>query len=234
VDTVVVRDAISPTISFSTSNACISNENSFSATSSDDTSITTWNWDFGDGTGTASGQSVEYQYANTGTFDVGLAIDAENGCSNSASKKIHIYNPPNPSFSYTSGVTCSNSPLDFVNSTAFSGPDSLLSFQWNMNDEMLLDDSAPSYIFKTGGEKYVTLTAYIPGCDNVASELIDITPGPETAFTFSGQLRAGVLHLLQCYHGKRHHWVPMGFWGWLYFHCSFADSPFRISWQLSG
>jgi PKD repeat protein len=186
VDTVVVRDAISPTISFSTSNACISNENSFSANSSDDPSITTWNWDFGDGTGTASGQSVEYQYANAGTFDVGLAIDAENGCSNSASKKIHIYNPPNPSFSYTSGVTCSNSPLDFVNSTAFSGPDSLLSFQWNMNDEMLLDDSAPSYIFKTGGEKNVTLTAYIPGCDNVASELIDITPGPETAFTFQG------------------------------------------------
>jgi PKD repeat protein len=186
VDTVVVRDAISPTISFSTSNACISNENSFSATSSDDPSITTWNWDFGDGTGTASGQSVEYQYANAGTFDVGLAIDAENGCSNSASKKIHIYNPPNPSFSYTSGVTCSNSPLDFVNSTAFNGPDSLLSFQWNMNDEMLLDDSDPSYIFKTGGEKNVTLTANIPGCNNVASELIDITPGPETAFTFQG------------------------------------------------
>jgi PKD repeat protein len=185
-DTVVVRDATAPTISFNTQNACIENQNSFAASSSDDPSITTWNWDFGDGTGTASGQSVEYQYDDTGTFDVCLAIDAENGCSNSASKKIHIYNPPNPSFSYTSGVTCSNSPLDFVNSTAFSGPDSLLSFEWNMNDEMLLDDSDPSYVFKTGGEKNVTLTAYIPGCNNVASELIDITPGPETAFTFQG------------------------------------------------
>jgi PKD repeat protein len=185
-DTIYVKNATAPTISFNTQNACIENQNSFAASSSDDPSITTWNWDFGDGTGTASGQSVEYQYDDTGTFDVCLAIDAENGCSNSASKKIHIYNPPNPSFSYTSGVTCSNSPLDFVNSTAFSGPDSLLSFEWNMNDEMLLDDSDPSYVFKTGGEKNVTLTAYIPGCNNVASELIDITPGPETAFTFQG------------------------------------------------
>ena len=55
--TVVVKNATSPAISFTTVNACIANENTFNASSSDDASITQWNWEFGDGIGIAAGQN---------------------------------------------------------------------------------------------------------------------------------------------------------------------------------
>jgi PKD repeat protein len=185
-DTVVVRDAIAPTTSFSTTNACIANPNTFSASSSDDTSITAWSWDFGDGTGTASGQNVEYQFLDTGNFEVSLSIDAVNGCSNTFRQFLSIYNPPQAAFTYTSGITCSNSPLDFSNNTIFYGPDSVLTYQWKMDNEALLTETNPSYTFATGGDKNIILSASIPGCSSETSDLISITPGPLTSFGFDG------------------------------------------------
>jgi PKD repeat protein len=185
-DTVVVRDASAPTTSFTSSNNCIANPNSFSATSSDDPAINSWSWDFGDGAGTASGQNVEYQFLDTGNFEVSLSIDAVNGCSNTSRQLLSIYNPPQAAFTYTSGITCSNSPLDFSNNTIFYGPDSVLTYQWNMDNEALLTETNPSYTFATGGDKNIILSASIPGCSSETSDLISITPGPLTSFGFDG------------------------------------------------
>jgi PKD repeat protein len=184
--TIVVRDATGPDVSILTNNTCIDNENIFTANSSDNGAITSWNWDFGDGTGMVSGQNVNHQFLNTGNYEVKLSIEAANGCSNTAGKTISIYNPPTPDFSYTSGVTCSNSPLSFTNNTIFDGPDSVLTYTWNMNDEAILETSDPSYIFTSGGEKTITLNAAIPGCTNTQSQIISITPGPLTSFSFAG------------------------------------------------
>jgi PKD repeat protein len=182
-DTVVIRDASSPAITFTTENACLANENLFTASSSDDASITSWSWDFGDGVGTASGQNVGYQFLSTGSYRVRLSIDATNGCSNSSRQLLAIYDPPQPGFDHSSGLMCSNTPLDFTNGTIFSGPDSILSYQWNMDDDDLLYEVSPSYTFTSGGDKNVTLQASIPGCSSVFSQVIDITPGPMTSFS---------------------------------------------------
>ncbi|NJN25009.1 MAG: PKD domain-containing protein [Cyclobacteriaceae bacterium] len=184
-DTVVIRDASAPTTSFNTSNACITTENTFTASSPDEGQITAWNWDFGDGN-TASGQDIAHQFLSTGTYDVQLSIDAANGCSNTTQKSISIHQPPVAGFSYDAGIVCSNSPMDFLNSTFFAGPDSLLSFQWNINDEALLADPDISYTFASGGDKNIALSASIPGCSSNISKTVNITPGPLTAFDFSG------------------------------------------------
>jgi PKD repeat protein len=126
---------------------------------------------------------VGYQFLSTGSYRVRLSIDATNGCSNSSRQLLAIYDPPQPGFDHSSGLMCSNTPLDFTNGTIFSGPDSILSYQWNMDDDDLLYEVSPSYTFTSGGDKNVTLQASIPGCSSVFSQVIDITPGPMTSFS---------------------------------------------------
>lgn len=185
-ETIVVRDATAPTTSFVTENACIDNENVFNASSSDDAGITSWSWDFGDGTAPTSGQNVSHQFLGTGNYEVKLSIEAVNGCSNTAGKTISIYNPPVSDFTYTSGITCSNSPLSFSNNTVFSGPDSVLTYSWNMDGEAILYTKNPAYTFASGGDKTITLSTAIPGCTNTQSQIVSITPGPLTSFSFAG------------------------------------------------
>jgi len=185
-DTIVVRDAAAPTTSFTTTNTCITNQNTFAATSSDDPSVTSWSWDFGDVVGTASGQNVNYQYLDTGSYEVNLSIDAMNGCSNTARKIVSIYNPPQAGFTFPTGILCSNSPVDFINNTTFYGPDSIITYNWNFNEEALISSRDTSYNFSSGGDKTVTLSASIPGCSSETFEIINITPGPLTAFSSEG------------------------------------------------
>ena len=184
--TITVKNQTAPTTSFATENTCIVNENIFTASSSEDANITSWNWDFGDGTGIASGQNVSHQFLDTGNYEVKLSIEASNGCSNTAGKTIAIYKPPEANFSYTSGVTCSNSPLSFTNNTVFLGPDSILTYAWNMNGEAVLNTKNPIYTFDSGGDKTIILSAAIPGCTNAQSQIVRITPGPLTSFSFAG------------------------------------------------
>jgi len=182
-----IDNTSAPTISFtSNDNTCIANENTFTATFSDDPSITSWSWDFGDGNGTAPGQNVNYQFLDTGSYEVSLSIDAENGCSNTARQVVSIYNPPQAGFTFPPGILCSNSPVDFFNNTTFFGPDSIITYNWNFNEEAFLSAKDTSFIFSSGGDKTITLSASIPGCTSEASEIISITPGPLTAFAFDG------------------------------------------------
>lgn len=185
-DTVVVRDATAPTLSISTDNACIDNENRFSGVSSDDASITSWSWDFGDGTGAAAGQNANYQFSQTGNYDIRLSIETADGCSNSVMKTIPIFETPITNFTFPTTSACSNSPVSFTNSTSFQGPDSLLSFSWNLNEEMLIKLRDATHTFTTGGSKDITLTASIPGCTSSVSKPMEIIPGPATSFSFEG------------------------------------------------
>jgi PKD repeat protein len=195
-DTVVVRNASAPTTSFTTGNACISNSNTFTATSSDDASVTSWSWDFGDGSGTATGQNVDYQFLGAGNYEVKLSIDATNGCSNTSKQLFSIYDLPQAGFTYQSGIVCSNSPLVLTNNTTFNGPDSILTFQWNMDGETSFTEINPSYTFSSGGDKNITLSASIPGCSSETAKLISITPGPLTSFTFDGSCEYEVFNFI--------------------------------------
>lgn len=186
IDTLIIKPASAPTLSFSTDNACIDNENTFYGASSDDAAITSWFWDFGDGTGVATGQNANYQFSQTGNYDIRLAIETAEGCSNSITKSIPVFEPPIANFTFPTTSTCSNSPVSLSNSTLFQGPDSLLTYLWNLNEEMSTDMRDAIHTFTSGGSKNITLTASIPGCASSVSKQMDIIPGPATSFSFEG------------------------------------------------
>ena len=183
-DTVNVIDLVAPP-------ALINTEDFFCELSSFDffgdsnEAISDWQWNFGDGS-TAAGQNVTHQYADSGVYDVVLEISADNGCSNFARKKIPIYLPPESSFDYPSGILCSNSPISFSNTTNFTGPDSILSFNWNFDGMETSQEENPTFNFSTGGIKNVSLTTSIPGCADDSIRTVNITEGPNTQFSFTG------------------------------------------------
>ncbi len=179
-----VRNSSSPIISFMTDNICLANTNQFTATSSDDASISAWKWDFGDGNA-GTGQNVNHQYATDGTYEVSLQVDATNQCSNTSKKTIPIFPTPQPDFTYTSGQVCSNNPVDFTNNTQLFGADTLVQYLWNFNGEYTSTATDTSFTFTTGGDKNVSLKASIPGCEATVSKTVNITPGPSTNFTWS-------------------------------------------------
>jgi hypothetical protein len=129
-----------------------------------------------------------------------------NYCLSTIRRKLHL--PIHPE-------SCSNSPLDFSNNTIFYGPDSVLTYQWNMDDEDLLYEVSPSYTFATGGDKNITLSASIPGCSSETSDLISITPGPLTSFGFDGSCEYDQFRVYQLNNRRRHHRLSMGLRGWL-------------------
>ncbi len=185
IKTITITNNASPNPEFTLdSGRCAGTTNHFSVV--DTTSVLSYSWDFGDGTSLAAGQNVSHQYMDTGNYEVQLSIAAANGCANTAIKNISIYNPPQSGFNYDAGVICSNSPMSFTNNTIFAGPDSLLSFQWNFNNEASINQKNPSYTFTTGGDKNITLAASIPGCVSESSKVVNIGDGPIVGFNFFG------------------------------------------------
>ncbi len=55
-----------------------------------------------------------------------------------------------------------------------------------MNNEQHINQVDAAYTFATGGEKSITLTASIPGCESSKTDQLHIIPGPATSFRFEG------------------------------------------------
>jgi gliding motility-associated-like protein len=83
----------------------------------DSSNIASYVWHFGDGQ-TGTGRTVTHNYTSTGSFTPKLIITDLNGCVDSATLNLPIA-VHGPSAAFTSGLSCLNSPVDFIdNSTA--------------------------------------------------------------------------------------------------------------------
>ncbi|MFC2124675.1 PKD domain-containing protein [Bacteroidota bacterium] len=181
---VVVKNQTAPLISFSNDNACIVNSNTFTASSSNDPSITIWNWNFGDGNSDL-GQTVNHQYGGTGEYKVTLIADADNGCQNNTSQLFNIYDPPVANFIVSDTFNCTFNEVQFINKAVYTNPDSLITWNWDFGDGVgTSTELSPLYSYAVGSDYNVTLTASIPGCESDAVQTITIMQGPLAAFTF--------------------------------------------------
>ena len=151
-------------------------------TFSTDEIIDTYSWNFGDNSPTASGQEVTHQYTNPGTYEVTLEVQSENGCGNRLTKEITIYEPPAPGFTAPSGQICTNGAVNFVNTTDTKGADSLITYQWLVDGELVSEEENPAITFAEGGSHTVRLEAGIPGCTEVTEQTVNVQQGPTVGF----------------------------------------------------
>jgi len=184
--TITILNGTAPDISFSTTNQCIANTNTFTTTDNGD--ISSYSWDFNiDGIEDSNEQNPTYQFESIGTQDVKLVVQASNGCFNKITQEIVLYpEPPTPSFEVGSELLCSNAELSFNNLTDESAhTPEIISYLWNFDSESSSTELNPVYTFDSGGTKQISLTMSIPGCESFFSQNVEVNTGPSISFSYT-------------------------------------------------
>ncbi|MEQ9298536.1 MAG: PKD domain-containing protein, partial [Cyclobacteriaceae bacterium] len=180
-DSITVSNVIAPQIDVSIDdNRCIDVANSFSVIG-ETSDIQSYTWNFGDGN-TSSQPDTTYQYQNTGRYEINLFVESTNGCTNSTTQEISIYDPPAASFMEADQSYCVDDAILLTNTSIFSGPDSVVAYSWLTASQSFTATGDTSVIFTEAGEQPIRLTASIPGCESDTLRTININASPEVAF----------------------------------------------------
>ncbi|MEZ4845389.1 MAG: PKD domain-containing protein [Bacteroidia bacterium] len=176
--TAAVESYSNPVSSFSISDMC--KGSSFTATNSS-TSAISYTWNMGDGT-TFSSAAPTYNYANAGTYTVSLAVYSINGCGDTSTNSVVVYDNPVANFQTTN--SCLGSTTNFTNNT--SGGSGTLSYSWNFGDGNTSTQANPTHTYTAAGTYTVSLTATGTGsCAGTVSKTVTIYDNPTAAITVS-------------------------------------------------
>jgi PKD repeat protein len=173
----------SPQIDFSVNGICTAGSSVFTSQSPDN--IQSYNWDFGDASSAATA-SPTHVYSTPGVFTAELEVSGSNGCVNSVSRDVTIYDQPSADFTVPSGLVCTNNEFTFTNTTndVFDGN---LTYQWFVNNVSVAATRDLKFPFSVQGDNEVRLIASIPGCfSDVSHTVANVQSGPTVSFTSSG------------------------------------------------
>ena len=131
-----------------------------------------------------TGETIAYDFPTPGTYEVALEVESTNGCGNRLTKEITIYEPPAPNFTAPAGQICTNGAVGFTNTTDAKGADvdSLITYQWFVDDELVSEEANPDITFANGGDQTVRLEASIPGCTEITEQTVSVLQGPTVNF----------------------------------------------------
>ncbi len=131
---------------------------------------------------TLTGSSGSFSIDTSGTFNVTLLIQTEEGCSSSNTFPLVVH--PKPIVSFSTEKFC---PYDAVEFTPANSQLSTLSSQlWNFDDNTTSSSPNPTHVFGTTGTYNVSLQAQdINGCRDTVVQAVYIQPQPEADFSFT-------------------------------------------------
>ncbi len=169
-----------PIANFSTTNACLNVNASFTDASTVSTgSITSWRWDFGDGN-TSTLQNPTYRYSGAGTYLVTLTVTTNNGCQSSVTKSITVYTLPEANF--VAQPVCQNAAMKFVNASAIGA--GTMTYEWDFAGQGTSTQKDPSFTFTGFGSFNIRLIATSNfGCKDTIVRDVTVNPNPVASFT---------------------------------------------------
>lgn len=168
-----------PSNSFSVSAVCTGTAASFTNNSSISSgSISSYNWSFGDGN-RSSLRSPNHTYTTDGNYTVQLITVSDQGCRDTSSKQLDIYELPDPDFS--ASAVCLGQGVNFTNQSSISSGS--LSYNWDFGDGFSSSQTSPSYTYSSAGTYTVTLTATSSNnCKSSISKNLNVNPLPDADF----------------------------------------------------
>lgn len=144
----------SPTVAFNFTNPCDGHPVQFVNTSSVNSGvISSHDWNFGDNTNSSLVAPTK-QYLNFGSYTVTLIATSSNGCTNSLSKALNVYEGAIANFSFIN--QCLNTAIPFTNSSSLGT--GTFNSGWNFGDTTFSSLNAPTHLYAFPGTKKVTLT----------------------------------------------------------------------------
>ncbi len=141
-----------PIPTFTSNNSCEGNPIRFNGQSS--TAINSWYWNFGDGVYTYA-VSPTHTYDSVGTYYPTLTVSSTNGCSNSITNSVIIYEKPIVDFSSTNN--CFGYPTLLINNSSTT-IGTITQYQWDFGDGSGSNDENPTHVYLSGGLKNISLS----------------------------------------------------------------------------
>ena len=169
----------SPTAQFSLSGnaACDSLTTSFTNTS---ISAIVHAWDFGDGTSSTLATPPPHFYNVVGDYTVTLTVTNANGCDNSISQLVHIYDPPQVQIGTVN--VCVGEVAQFTDLTVTAPGNPVIQWDWDLGDGTTSAIQDPTHLYASAGPYVVTLTATTPYCSGTGTQPIMVEAKPTAAF----------------------------------------------------
>jgi PKD repeat protein len=154
-------------------------DTSFVTNSNGTISSKTWFISIGD---TLNGSSGSFSIDSSGTFNVTLLVQTQEGCSSTTTFPLIVH--PKPIVSFTTQNYCPYEEIELTpqNSTFYI----LNSTFWNFDDNTTSTSPNPSHVFGTTDTYNVSLQAQdINGCRDTVVQVVYIQPAPVADFSFT-------------------------------------------------
>lgn len=180
------RDTIdiypSVTTNFVSANVCLGNNVNFVNQS---VGMAQWEWDFGDNSPIDNSFSTSHLYATADTFDVELVGVTPDGCNDTITRQVFVFDAPVAQF--TTNDVCANVSAAFTNTSLDPQMGTLNAWYWLFSDNTTSSAFSPIHNFPGAGNYNVTLITYSSNlsCADTAYGNINIFPVPDADFTVS-------------------------------------------------
>ncbi len=146
-------------------------------------SLTAFQWSLGNGE-TPDGPLVSTAYNTPGTYDVTLAVQAGNNCSDTVRKPAYVL--PQPTAAFTATGRCQGEAVPFTNQSTVSG-EARLQYRWNFDDGQTSTQAEPAHVYELFGERRPELVTFYDSlgqsCADTAQEVLTIDRRVEAAFS---------------------------------------------------
>ncbi len=166
--------------------ACSGRAVTFNAASQSDYLPLSASWKFGDKTN-GNGTSIAHAYAKKGNYFVTLTSTSPQGCKDSITKNLVVYNPPTANFSINDSVQCLvNNSFQFKSlSKADSGQLSLLN--WNFGNGNKDTGSNPAVVVYNQPKFYFISHKVTDafGCSDSIVKKVEVKNGPTAIFNIN-------------------------------------------------
>jgi len=180
--TVVVHPK--PVADFIFTDECLNDANQFTDQSvvALGASVVQWAWDFDDG-GTSAAQDTAYVFSSSGTYDVTLMVESDNGCRDTVTHVAEVFDLPVALFAVND--VCLYNPAIFLNGSSIPSG-TIQQHLWNLDDGTAMDVPAPApHHYGTHGIYDVELIVVSDhGCRDTMNHNLEIFAVPVADFTF--------------------------------------------------
>ena len=143
---------------------------------------TGWSWNFGNGNTSTLSIPPAQNYTTAGTYTVSLTAIAANGCVNTKSATINVFQKPGAAFTPT--FICANTITSFTDLSTFSPLDPIISWDWNFGD------GAPNSSLQNPAHTYTAVATYtvkliVKTANCIDSVIVVIPANTNSGFTFT-------------------------------------------------
>jgi PKD repeat protein len=175
---ITVLPAPTAQIDFDNDEACDNLQVNFSDGSTG--TVSDWQWSFGNGN-TFSGQFPPVQdYTTPGSYNVVLTVTSPNGCTNSDTHIIEVFEAPISNFLVQN--VCIGSEGSFVDLSTSQAGDPIISWDWDFGDGNDSQDQNPTYAYSGSGTFTVELIVASANCASSATQIVNVEPAPIASF----------------------------------------------------